>query len=61
MTGLLLYAEARQTKLIHEGTQRCSEVRYLSAGLAYMYLRKLAVALRTRPGYRVQFNKPYEE
>jgi hypothetical protein len=55
-----IVAEARRTGLLKDEKELFSGCVYLSPGLPRSYLRELPDALRARPGYSVQFNKPSE-
>jgi hypothetical protein len=55
-----IVAEARRTGLLKGDKALFSGGVYLSPGLPRSYLRDLPDALRARPGYSVQFNKPSE-
>jgi radical SAM superfamily enzyme YgiQ (UPF0313 family) len=50
---------ARQTGYLKDDEQLFSGSVYLSPSLPHAYLRELPEQLRARPGYSVQFNKPY--
>jgi Radical SAM superfamily/B12 binding domain len=55
-----IVAEARRSGLVRGNQELFSGSVYLSPELPRSYLRELPDALRTRPGYSVQFNKPSE-
>jgi radical SAM superfamily enzyme YgiQ (UPF0313 family) len=55
-----IVAEARETGLLKDDRELFSGCVYLSPDLPGSYLRELPEALRARPGYTVQFNKPSE-
>jgi len=54
-------AEARRTGHLRDDSELFSGAVYLSPGLPKPYLEDLLVALRAKPGYTVQVNKPTEE
>jgi len=56
-----IVAEARQSGLLQDDQELFSGAVYLSPDLPKSYLEELLVALRARPGYKVQFNKPSEQ
>jgi hypothetical protein len=56
-----IVAEARSTGFLRDDKELFSGAVYLSPALPHAYLRELPVALRGRPGYQVQFNKPSED
>jgi radical SAM superfamily enzyme YgiQ (UPF0313 family) len=55
-----IVAEARRTRFLKEDQELFSGCVYLSPGLPGSFLRELPDALRAKPGYAVQFNKPSE-
>ncbi|MBN1992233.1 MAG: radical SAM protein [Anaerolineae bacterium] len=55
-----IVAEARQTGFLQDDKELFSGAVYLSPDLPRSYLEELSVALRAKPGYKVQFNKPSE-
>ena len=55
-----IIAEARSTGLLKDDKELFSGCVYLSPDLPRSYLRELPDALRARPGFSVQFNKPSE-
>ncbi len=55
-----IVAEARETGLLKDDKELFSGCVYLSPDLPRSYLRELPDELRARPGYTVQFNKPWE-
>jgi radical SAM superfamily enzyme YgiQ (UPF0313 family) len=55
-----IVAEARRTGLLKDDKELFGGYVYLSPELPKSYLRELPEALRARPGYSVQFNKPGE-
>jgi radical SAM superfamily enzyme YgiQ (UPF0313 family) len=56
-----IVAEARQSGLLQDDKELFSGAVYLSPDLPRSYLEELLVALRAKPGYKVQFNKPSEQ
>ena len=56
-----IVAEARQIGLLQDDKELFSGAVYLSPDLPKSYLEELLVALRAKPGYTVQFNKPSEQ
>jgi len=56
-----IVAEARQAGLLNDEGQLFRGAVYYSPGLPPAYLAELPQALRARPGYSVQFNKPHED
>ncbi|MBN1217886.1 MAG: radical SAM protein [Anaerolineae bacterium] len=56
-----IVAEARQTGFLQDDKELFSGAVYLSPNLPKFYLEELLAALRARPGYKVQFNKPSEQ
>jgi radical SAM superfamily enzyme YgiQ (UPF0313 family) len=55
-----IVAEARRNGLLKDEKRLFSGCVYLSPDLPRSYLRELPDALRAKPGYSVQFNKPSE-
>jgi radical SAM superfamily enzyme YgiQ (UPF0313 family) len=55
-----IVAEARRTGMLKDDKELFNGSVYLSPDLPRSYLRELPDALRARPGYSVQFNKPSE-
>jgi radical SAM superfamily enzyme YgiQ (UPF0313 family) len=56
-----IVAEVRQAGLLRDDKELFSGAVYLSPDLPRPYLEELLVALRAKPGYQVQFNKPSEQ
>lgn len=55
-----IVAEARREGFLKEDRELFEGCVYLSPGLPAPYLKELLPELRSRKGYTVQFNKPYE-
>jgi hypothetical protein len=55
-----IVAEARQNGILNKDKDLFSGAVYLSPDLPGPYLRELVNALRAKPGYLVQFNKPHD-
>jgi hypothetical protein len=53
--------EARRTGFLKDDSELFSGAVYLSPDLPRSYLKELVPALRGKPGYKVQFNKPKDE
>jgi hypothetical protein len=53
-----IVADARRTGLLTDNKELFNGSVYLSTDLPRSYLRELPEALRAKPGYSVQFNKP---
>jgi radical SAM superfamily enzyme YgiQ (UPF0313 family) len=56
-----IVAEARSAGFLRDDKELFSGAVYLSPGLPRSYLEELPDALRLRPGFQVQFNKPNED